>query len=66
MPIQQGPDPTPSFRVRWKGFGGWGEPVGTISAPRVEEGVLVLQTSPTRMLWIPLHTITGPIEVEGV
>jgi hypothetical protein len=66
VPIQHSPEPAPAFRGRMEGFGGWGDPIETIDPPRVEEGCLILRTSATRMLWVPLHTITGRIEVEGI
>lgn len=66
MPLQVGPEPTPLFRVRWKVLGDWNEPIDAIATPRVEEGCLVIQTSPSRMLWVPLHIINGAIEVEAV
>jgi hypothetical protein len=66
MALQQGPEPVPAFRVRWKGFGGWNDWIEALDPPRVEEGCLVIKTSPTRLLWVPLHTITGMIEVEAV
>lgn len=66
MPIQQGPDPAPTFRVRWQEFSRTTAWLDVYSTPSVEEGCLILKPSPTRLMWIPLHTITGPIEVEGI
>jgi hypothetical protein len=66
VPLQKGPEPTPAFRVRWQQFSGttaWRE---VLDAPRVEEGCLILKPSPGRLTWVPLHTITGPIDVEGI
>lgn len=40
--------------------------VEAIATPRVEEGCLILQPSPTRLLWFPLGIITGPVEVEAL
>lgn len=65
MPHQQGPAPTADYRVRWQTADGVTEWVGVLLPPRAEEGVLVLRIAPGRLLWIPLATITGPIEIEG-
>jgi hypothetical protein len=40
--------------------------VEAIATPRVEEGCLIVQPSPTLLLWFPLGIITGPVEVEAV
>ncbi|MET9953508.1 hypothetical protein ABZ135_18425 [Streptomyces sp. NPDC006339] len=66
MPIQQGADPAPAFRVRWEHAAGVTEWRDALVPPQVQEGCLVLRITPRRLLWVPLHTITGPIEVEGM
>jgi hypothetical protein len=66
MPLQQGTEPAPAFRVRWKVLGDWNNPIEALDPPRVEEGCLIIKTSPTRLLWVPLHTISGMIEVEAI
>lgn len=65
--MQIGPgDPPPAFRVRWKAWSGMTDWANVVDAPRVEEGVLVLKTSRTHVVWVPVCTITGPIEIEAV
>jgi hypothetical protein len=56
----------PSFRVRWREWSGRGSWREVIEPPRVEEGCLILKLAPDRLLWVPLHTVTGPIEVEAM
>lgn len=59
-------DPGPSHRVRWQvaeGTTKWLEVAGT---PRVAEGCLVLTHELGRVWWVPLHTITGPVEIEAL
>jgi hypothetical protein len=65
--MQIGPgEPPPLYRVRWKAWAGATAWQDVVAPPRVEEGLLVLKTSSSRMEWVPLHTITGPIEIEGL
>lgn len=52
------------FRVRWPKFSGSSGWKDSLDTPRVEEDCLILKTAPGRWLWVPLHTITGPVEVE--
>lgn len=63
--MQQGSGPPePGYRVRWPKFSGWSGWKECLDAPRVEEGCLILKTDPHRLLWVPLHTVVGPIEIE--
>ncbi|MFP3990652.1 hypothetical protein U9R90_24945 [Streptomyces sp. E11-3] len=57
--------PAPSFRARWPKWSGSTE-VEVIEPPRVDEGCLILKPAPDRLLWVPLHTVTGPIEIEAL
>lgn len=67
MVLQQGPEPDgPPFRVRWPKFSGSSGWKPVIEPPRVEEGCLILKLEPHRLLWVPLNTILGPIEVEAL
>lgn len=65
--MQQGPEEQPSaaFRVSWSAPDGRAT-ADAIDAPRVTEGCLIVKTSPTTVLWVPLGTIRGPIEIEGI
>jgi hypothetical protein len=64
--MQRGTEPPPpAFRVRWPKWSGSTE-VEVIEPPRIDEGCLILRTGPSRLLWVPLHTVTGPIEVEAM
>lgn len=65
MALQQGPEPPPQYKVSVPLFAGT-KTVEAIATPRVEEGCLILQPSPTRLLWFPLGIITGPVEVEAL
>jgi hypothetical protein len=58
--------PPPPFRVRWPKFSGMSGWKTCVEAPRVEEGCLIIKTDPHRVLWVPLHTVLGPIEIEAV
>jgi hypothetical protein len=49
--------------VTWPKWSGT-RTVETVEAPQVTEACLALKLAPDRRLWVPLHTITGPIEVE--
>jgi hypothetical protein len=65
--MQRGTEPPPpSFRVRWPNGPGISTEVEVIEPPRVDEGCLILKPEPSQVLWVPLHTITGPIEVEAM
>ncbi|MDH2392315.1 hypothetical protein QCN29_26770 [Streptomyces sp. HNM0663] len=65
--MQNGPGgPDAKFRVRWKQWAGWSDWTEAIDAPRMAEGCLIVKTSPARVVWIPVHTICGPIEIEGI
>lgn len=67
MVMQQGSEPPgPPFRVRWPKFSGMSGWKTAIEPPRVEEGCLIVKTAPHTLLWVPLHTILGPIEVEAL
>lgn len=65
--MQQGPDDTPrqSFRVTWPAADGPATAYG-ISAPRVDEGVLIIKTDPSTVLWVPLGSILGPVRIEAI
>lgn len=65
MPIQQGPEPSPQFKVRVPLFSSVKE-LHAIAVPRVEEGVLIVQPDAQRLLWFPLGTIHGPVEIEAL
>lgn len=41
--------------------GSW---VTSVGPPQVEEGCLILKPQPGRLVWVPLHTVSGPIEIE--
>jgi hypothetical protein len=66
MVMQQDTSPPPPFRVRWPKFSGMSGWKTCVEAPRVEEGCLIIKTDPHRVLWVPLHTVLGPIEIEAV
>lgn len=64
--MQRGTEPPgPTHRVQWPHFSGTRQ-ADVIEAPRVDEGCLVLKVAAARLLWVPLHTVTGPIEVEAL
>lgn len=65
MPLQQGPEPAPRFTVRVPLFSSV-KTIPAIATPRVEEGVLIVQPDAKRLLWFPLGTIHGPIEIEAL
>ena len=65
MPLQQGPEPSPQFKVRVPLFSCVKE-IQAIATPRVEEGVLIVQPDAKRLLWFPLGTIHGPVEIEAL
>lgn len=65
--MQQGPDDTPrqSFRVTWTAADGPATAYA-IAAPRVDEGVLIIKTDPSTVLWVPLGAILGPVTIEAI
>lgn len=64
--MQRGTEPPgPAFRVSWPSKAGT-EEHEVLEPPRVEEGCLILKLAPERLLWVPLHTVTGPIAVEAL
>lgn len=65
--MQQGPSDQPraAFRVTWMTLVG-ATTAEAIDPPRVDEGVLIVKTSPTTVLWVPLGTIHGPIQIEAI
>lgn len=65
MPHGTDPDAA-AFRVRWPNLSGPRAWLEVIEPPRIDEGCLVLKTAPERLLWVPLHTVSGPIEVEAM
>lgn len=67
MVMQQNAEQPPApFRVRWPKFSGMSGWKQVMEPPRVEEGCLILKTDPHKVLWVPLHTILGAIEVEAL
>ncbi|MEU2180112.1 hypothetical protein [Streptomyces thermolilacinus] len=67
MPLGSDPfPPPPTHRVRWAPALEGDVWLEVLEAPRVEEGVLVLRPAQGRALWVPLRTITGPIEIQQV
>ncbi|MFH0243593.1 hypothetical protein ACGRHY_14465 [Streptomyces sp. HK10] len=65
--MQRGTDPPgPTHRVRWQVGDGTTEWIGVAEAPQVTEDCLALTHEPGRVWWVPLHTITGPIEIEAL
>lgn len=65
--MQRGPNDQPkvAFRVRWTAADGLAT-IDAIEAPRVTEGCLIIKTTPTQVLWVPLGTVLGPIQIDGI